>query len=316
MKAKYNENCAALFLNYNHSDFLKNSLGSIINQSIPFDEIIIIDDCSTDNSVEVIKKLIVNKKKITLITNKINKGVVENLNAGVKLLKSHYIYFVSADDHYNDNIAKAFKETIVLYPNIAMISGNVSRKRPSMERPENLILPFKTLNNLCDPTIYMNTAQQRVVTFFGGGNIIKKDIIDSLNGFEPSLKWSADWFLYQLIGFSETVYIKNEFFMTINITNDSFSQKSLDWNNQKVIIINFLNILIDKHPRFFKSFKDASILPFYDIRILFIILRNKSYIKIITPLLIWRLISYNIFKKLNNITPTKWHLFIRKLIKV
>ena len=162
----------------------------------------------------------------------------------------------------------------------------------------------------------MNTAKKRVVTFFGGGNIIKKDIVLSLGGFEPSLGWSADWFLYQLIGFTEKVYVTNQFFMTINIEENSFSQRPLNWKNRKILIINFFNILVQKHPRHFNSFKLGSILPFYDLRILLIILHEKKFRKIITPLLLWRLLTYNIFRKLNNIVPKKWHLFIRKFIKV
>ena len=253
---------------------------------------------------------------MTLIKNTINTGVIANLNKGTELLKSKYIYFVSADDDYNTNIVKAFEEAISLYPNIAMISGNVSRRKANANKSEDLILPFKTFNNLCDPTIYSNTAKQRVVTFFGGGNIIRRDLILSLGGFEKSLEWCADWFLYQLIGLNEKVCIKNDFFMTINISKDSFSQSSFNWRNNQIIIINFLNMIIKKQPQFFKSFKDNAILPFYDVRILFIILSNKSYQKILTPLLLWRLISYDIFKQLNYVVPKKWHLTIRKLLKV
>ena len=316
MKENNTESCSALILNYNHGNYIHNTINSMINQTLPFDQILIIDDCSTDKSVEIISKLISKKKNMTLIKNTINTGVIANLNKGTELLKSKYIYFVSADDDYNTNIVKAFEEAISLYPNIAMISGNVSRRKANANKSEDLILPFKTFNNLCDPTIYSNTAKQRVVTFFGGGNIIRRDLILSLGGFEKSLEWCADWFLYQLIGLNEKVCIKNDFFMTINISKDSFSQSSFNWRNNQIIIINFLNMIIKKQPQFFKSFKDNAILPFYDVRILFIILSNKSYQKILTPLLLWRLISYDIFKQLNYVVPKKWHLTIRKLLKV
>ena len=66
MKENSMVTCAALLLNYNHSEYIEKSLKSIINQSIPFDEILIIDDCSNDNSVEIIKKIITKKKKLIL----------------------------------------------------------------------------------------------------------------------------------------------------------------------------------------------------------------------------------------------------------
>lgn len=315
MKENSMVTCAALLLNYNHSEYIEKSLKSIINQSIPFDEILIIDDCSNDNSVEIIKKIITKKKKISLIINKKNTGVISNLNKGTKILKSDYIYFVSADDSYNANIVHEFKKAIFLFPSISMISGNVYRKRNNTKK-EKLILPFKTPDKICNPSIYAKTAKDRVTTFFGGGNIIKKDLILSLGGFESSLMWSADWFLYQLIGFTEKVYITEEFFMTIKTKNDSFSQNLLNWEHNKVLITNFFNLILGKHSKHFDFFKSASILPFYDFRILILLLKNKEFRKIITPLLIWRLLTYNIFKKLNNIVPKNWHIFIRKFIKV
>ena len=57
-----------LITNYNKSKFLKISLHSLKKQNYKNFEIIIFDDCSTDNSLEIIKKF----KKINLITNKKN----------------------------------------------------------------------------------------------------------------------------------------------------------------------------------------------------------------------------------------------------
>ena len=55
-----------LITNYNKSKFLKKSLDSLKKQNYKNFEIIIFDDCSTDNSLKIIKKF----KKINLITNK------------------------------------------------------------------------------------------------------------------------------------------------------------------------------------------------------------------------------------------------------
>ena len=58
-----------LMTNFNKEKFLKNSLKSVLNQSYSNYEIILFDDASTDNSVEIIKKY----KKIKLILNKTKK---------------------------------------------------------------------------------------------------------------------------------------------------------------------------------------------------------------------------------------------------
>ena len=77
-----------------------------------------------------------------------------------------------------------------------MISGNIKRVYSNGYTIFHK-LDFKP--PLCTPKTYKYQAKKKVVTFFGGGNIIRKKAILDFNGFKSELKWSSDWFLYQLI---------------------------------------------------------------------------------------------------------------------
>ncbi|MEI7463631.1 MAG: glycosyltransferase family 2 protein, partial [Candidatus Taylorbacteria bacterium] len=62
--------------NYNYARFLKRRLDSIANQTLRPDEIIFLDDCSTDNSLEVAKELLPQYEiPYRIITNETNQGV-------------------------------------------------------------------------------------------------------------------------------------------------------------------------------------------------------------------------------------------------
>jgi glycosyltransferase involved in cell wall biosynthesis len=81
---------------YNAARFLNESVVSILNQTFFDFEFIIIDDGSTDNSVEIIKRF--KDPRIVLVRNEKNLGISETLNKGIALAKSSLIARMDADD--------------------------------------------------------------------------------------------------------------------------------------------------------------------------------------------------------------------------
>ena len=58
--------------NYNHARYLPQSLGALLAQSRPADELIVIDDASTDNSIEVIQDLVSQAPYVTFLRNEVS----------------------------------------------------------------------------------------------------------------------------------------------------------------------------------------------------------------------------------------------------
>jgi glycosyltransferase involved in cell wall biosynthesis len=83
---------------YNSEKFLSEAIESILNQTFKDFEFIIIDDCSSDNSLDIIKNYAKQDKRIILIENKKNIGLTKSLNKGLKIAKGKYIARIDADD--------------------------------------------------------------------------------------------------------------------------------------------------------------------------------------------------------------------------
>ncbi len=83
---------------YNSEKFLDAAIKSILEQSFKNFEFIIINDGSTDNSSEIIKKYIENDKKIVLINNKKNLGRAKSRNEGLKIARGKYVAILDSDD--------------------------------------------------------------------------------------------------------------------------------------------------------------------------------------------------------------------------
>lgn len=92
---------------YNAGSFFPRTLDSIIHQSYPIDELIIVNDNSTDNTCQIIKdyiKLIDNLNfKFQLINNDTNLGPGISRNKGIELAKNSIIAFCDADDIWDRN---------------------------------------------------------------------------------------------------------------------------------------------------------------------------------------------------------------------
>ena len=97
---------------YNAADSLERCIDSIMKQNYSNIEIILIDDCSTDKSLEICKKFSKMDKRINITKNENNMGVSQTRNKGIDISKGDYICFVDSDDYINDNYVE------ILYNNI------------------------------------------------------------------------------------------------------------------------------------------------------------------------------------------------------
>jgi len=103
IEKKYNEmknrRVSVIIPNYNNEIFIKKTIDSILNNTYPFIEIIFIDDCSTDKSVEIVRENYGNNRRVKIFENKENRGAYYCRNKGILLSSGYYITVVDGDDY-------------------------------------------------------------------------------------------------------------------------------------------------------------------------------------------------------------------------
>ncbi len=104
---------------YNKEKEIKNTIESVLNQSYKADEIIVVDDGSTDNSALVVEKYF--KNRVKLIKQK-NQGVSKARNRGIKEAKNEYICFLDADDLWEKNFLEEIAKLIKDFPDAIVYS--------------------------------------------------------------------------------------------------------------------------------------------------------------------------------------------------
>jgi len=123
---------------YNYAQYLKEAIDSVINQSYQDWELIVVDDCSSDNSVEIIKSYCAKDSRIKLVEQSENKGLKETLLLGLSLASGEWIAFLESDDFLApDNLSKKL-EIIEKYPDIKLIFNKVNFIREENRKQQKL----------------------------------------------------------------------------------------------------------------------------------------------------------------------------------
>ena len=109
--------------NYNNLPYLGRCIGSVKRQSYRNWECIIIDDGSTDGSVDEIKRLIRGDKRFRLISLEKNAGLSNARNLGMKLSKGEYISFLDSDDWLPNDSLDCLYGVATVHPDVARVMG-------------------------------------------------------------------------------------------------------------------------------------------------------------------------------------------------
>jgi glycosyltransferase involved in cell wall biosynthesis len=117
--------------NYNHEPFLDQRIQSVLNQTYQDFEVIILDDCSSDNSREVIEKYRTHPKVSHVIYNEINSGsTFKQWRKGIELAKGDWIWIAESDDYAEINFLEVMlskkprHDVSALICNMALVDSN------------------------------------------------------------------------------------------------------------------------------------------------------------------------------------------------
>ncbi|MEC4885923.1 MAG: glycosyltransferase family 2 protein [Scytonema sp. PMC 1070.18] len=107
---------SVLINNYNYQNYVLDAINSVLKQSFLVDEIIVVDDTSTDNSVEILKENFSNHEKIKLVLKEKNQGQLSSFHEGFFASQGDIICFLDADDLYKENYIQEIVTFYKKYP--------------------------------------------------------------------------------------------------------------------------------------------------------------------------------------------------------
>jgi glycosyltransferase involved in cell wall biosynthesis len=184
--------------NYNHAEFLPASVAAILSQLRLPDEIVIVDDGSTDQSRAILERLASAEPRIRLIFNSKNSGAIHCINEGLLVSRGKYVCLMAADDVvYPDFFSRAL-EAFKLFPNVALFCAEADvQLMDEAERPKQMRPVIRPSNRLRA----FNPAETRQLLRYNDNFILpiasmfRRDLLLSEGSFDLELGSLADGFL-------------------------------------------------------------------------------------------------------------------------
>ena len=229
---------------YNQQEFVLESLDSVINQDYKNIELIIVDDCSTDNSKSIIENWLADNPDISLIANTTNLGITKAFNQALQLANGDYIIDLAADDILVPNCVRlqinAFENSH--YKNLGVVYGNaalITEKGLFHSYYFDVGSDKKAIQKRATGDIYQS--------ILAGGNsicsvssMIKKTVFDTLNGYDENLAYEdLDFWIRAArvydFDFIDSILIKKR--MVPNSMGSHFYKKKSKINQSTFLIL-------------------------------------------------------------------------------
>jgi len=121
---------SVIIVNWNGAKFLESCLDSVLNQSYPDREILMIDNASQDNSVQIVRERYLQPASdvpVRLVENSENRGYCEGCNQGIDLAAGAYILILNPDTILSPNFIQSLVSSAELDPRIGMVAGKLLR---------------------------------------------------------------------------------------------------------------------------------------------------------------------------------------------
>jgi glycosyltransferase involved in cell wall biosynthesis len=187
--------------NYNHAQYLPRALDALLSQGQPPGEIIVVDDCSTDGSRDIVERYSTKHRSIRLLTNERNVGVIPTLSRGLGEARGPLVYFGAADDFVLPGFFEAAISTLQTYPQAGLFFGDASLVEGQSGRSLGVRPPVQPRHStgFIDASAVAKLLRRNDNFVVTGAAVFRRDAIISAGGFQNELSTFADGYLVRKI---------------------------------------------------------------------------------------------------------------------
>lgn len=199
---------------YNHAEFLDKRMESLINQTYQNIEILVIDDCSSDNSVGVLRKY-ESHPKVKLVIREKNGGWVTVSNQGIEMSSGEFVIFANCDDDCEPHMIERLVGALKIYP-----AAGIAFCRSLLVNEEDQVIGNDFDNRersfLCrcsTDTLLTRTEMRRFLLHACvipnlSAALFRRECFDTVGNFSSAYRACCDWDLFfKVVEYYDVAYI-------------------------------------------------------------------------------------------------------------
>ena len=245
--------------NYNHARFIGRALAALLGQERAADEIIVIDDGSTDDSIAVIERIAAAAPAIRLLRNPSNVGVIPTLQRGLEAARGKYVYFAASDDWVFPGFFALALRRLEADPGVGLFCGEAMlvdgrSNRPFAVRPA--VRPRMRAGRI-DAAATEDLLRSTDNWILTGSAIFRRDCVTWAGGFDARLGSFADGFIARKVALKFGFLFEPEIVASWMVFPDSVSRKTALDLQRTTYILDVVPTLIAADPGFPSWYADA-----------------------------------------------------------
>ncbi len=214
--------------NYNHARFLPRALDSLLAQEYAAKEILVVDDCSTDDSRDIVKTYAKKYPSVRLLESARHGGAIVALSRGLNEANGQFLYFGAADDFVMPGFFALATQMLQTNSSAGMFCGEVFLVDGISGRPMGIRPPVRPRFSagFVGPANVEKLLRWNDNFILTGAAVLRRDAIASAGGFDEQLSSFADGYLVRKVALTHGFCFAPVAVLTWCVFPDSSSRKT------------------------------------------------------------------------------------------
>ena len=229
--------------NFNHAKYLDLSLPSMLRQSVPPLEVLVLDDASTDNSVEVIRRFAAQNPLVRLVQNEKNLGAIANVRKGVELARGDCVYVGPADDEVVPGFFEKSLSLLAQFPQASLCCAVAEWRETFSGLTWYMGAGMAEKPSFFSPDDLVRLGKRGKLAIVSSTSIMRRGPLLAAGNYFPELRWHADWFACYVLALRHGVCFLPEVLSLANILSGSLYQAGRRGAEHRKVLLSILELL-------------------------------------------------------------------------
>jgi glycosyltransferase domain-containing protein len=225
---------SVLLCNYNDARYLPDSLTAICTQTRLPEEVIVLDDGSTDDSMQIIRDFGRRYPFIRILRNETNRGLLYSINRALNAARCDFIVWAAADDRLLPNFIERNAMCLRQHPNaglsisrLAVFKDGSNDITPFTEKTHGIAFDFGTEPHFLSPQMLRERLQKSHLWISANTAMASRTALLKAGGFDQELRWHADYFGFLAVALRHGVCCIPETLATMRQREQTYSSTGM-----------------------------------------------------------------------------------------
>jgi glycosyltransferase involved in cell wall biosynthesis len=299
--------------NYNHGRVLGRAVSAFLAQTVAVD-VVIVDDASTDDSVEVIRTLAASNRSVRYLRRETNGGPSAAINDGLATVTSEYVTLAAADDIVSPLFVERSIESLARHPDAAFSFLDPSVFDERTGTTSSVPLALSEQPQFFAPDVLESLFRRNTFTISSNTVVYRREAIAAIGGFRVDLQRHCDWMANLVLAFRHGACYRPETLAHFRVDPAGYGSTSVrSADDRRALLFRCLEAIQTDYVDVADHFRRAALVPDPGLETLRWMTQDPRGRAFLTPALTTRLLQREAWSWMRPIVPKSARRWMRRL---